>query len=312
LPQTAFGGRKPPRQLIFVGCPGSGKSFRLNSYAKGVQMFRTTFHSEMAYGDFVGAYKPTPVYVESTASTFNADGRRVEGDFAKRVPVVKYDFRPGVFAEAYVTARLAPEKDVILLIEEINRANPAAVFGDIIQLLDRNPAGESEYPITPSPDLKMHLNQMKALPEDARLAMPANLYLWATMNRADENVCYMDSAFLRRWSLDYLPHDDECVYDTEVLSVHSKDVMWGDLRAKLNEKLAAAVEGIEDDKFVGPYFLKQEELGDRRAVFSKLLMYLWYDVVPMERGVLFTGSSLTAIFRRWMDGKAVFTFDPDA
>ena len=56
----------------------------------------------------------------------------------------------------YVQAMNHPEEDYLLLIEEINRANVAAVFGDVFQLLDRK-NGVSEYPIATSEDIKTYL-----------------------------------------------------------------------------------------------------------------------------------------------------------
>ena len=56
----------------------------------------------------------------------------------------------------YVKALNNPEERFLLLIEEINRANVAAVFGDVFQLLDRK-NGVSEYPIATSEDIKKYL-----------------------------------------------------------------------------------------------------------------------------------------------------------
>ena len=50
-----------------------------------------------------------------------------------------------------------PDEPYLLIIEEINRANVAAVFGDVFQLLDRNENNDSEYPINTSEDMKKFL-----------------------------------------------------------------------------------------------------------------------------------------------------------
>ena len=54
----------------------------------------------------------------------------------------------------YVNALKHTDRNFLLLIEEINRANMAAVFGDVFQLLDQDEYGNSEYPITTSQDLR--------------------------------------------------------------------------------------------------------------------------------------------------------------
>lgn len=311
--QKEFEGEKPPVQLIAMGCPGSGKSHSLESFATVHPdfLFRTTFHPELSYGDFVGAYKPVPVYVSSAAPTYNADGTSVEGHLKGKVPVVKYEYRPGPFINAYIAALLNPNNDVVLLIEEINRANPAAVFGDILQLLDRGEDGSSDYGIDTPDDLRTFLTAQLAdggsndpVGEAKKLKLPGRLYIWGTMNRADESVNYIDAAFLRRWSLLYLPYNLICNYGKEPISVRGTQVPWDEFRHKLNERLES-IGGIDDDKFIGPYFLKRQELSDKRRVFSKLITYLWHDVVPMERDQLFTGTSLSALHDRWMRGDEV-------
>ena len=57
----------------------------------------------------------------------------------------------------YVQAINHPEEDYLLLIEEINRANVAAVFGEVFQLLDRDDRNASQYPVKPSEDIKAYL-----------------------------------------------------------------------------------------------------------------------------------------------------------
>jgi len=138
---------------------------------------------------------------------------------------ISYEFVPGPFMRIYVQAINHPEEDYLLLIEEINRANVAAVFGDVFQLLDRK-NGVSEYPIATSEDIKTYLlenldclrgKNIDDLTEEERekyfeMRIPANMYIWATMNSADQGVFPMDTAFKRRWEFEYLSvNDDEQV-----------------------------------------------------------------------------------------------------
>ena len=105
-----------------------------------------------------------------------------------------------------------PGRNFLLIVEEINRANAAAVFGDVFQLLDRK-KGTSEYPVETSEDLKQYLAsgyygdfseredlQPRYLDSFGKLLIPSNLYIWATMNSADQGVFPMDTAFKRRWA----------------------------------------------------------------------------------------------------------------
>lgn len=97
---------------------------------------------------------------------------------------------------------LMPHSSVI---EEINRANVAAVFGDVFQLLDRGDDEVSEYPIQASEDIKKYLaEELGGNPDDyAEIRIPDNMFIWATMNSADQGVFPMDTAFKRRWDFTY-------------------------------------------------------------------------------------------------------------
>lgn len=108
---------------IVYGAPGTGKSKYIDDTFP--VSYRVTFHPEMTYYDFVGGIKPV-IKEESGSRKFS------------------YEFVPGVFIKAWLDAYRNPEKSIILVIEEINRANTAAVFGDLFQLLDRKSNGKSE------------------------------------------------------------------------------------------------------------------------------------------------------------------------
>lgn len=114
---------------------------------------------------------------------------------------IAYEYVPGPFMRVYVNAlknaRSGNPRPFLLIIEEINRANVAAVFGDIFQLLDRNDEKISEYPIQASEDIKKYLaKELGGEPEDyTRIRIPDNMFIWATMNSADQGVFPMDTAF---------------------------------------------------------------------------------------------------------------------
>lgn len=76
MPVPSLADHKESVQLIAMGCPGSGKSFALAQMVEDVKKenrFRVTFHQELSYGDFVGAYKPVPLLVKSVANVFSSD-----------------------------------------------------------------------------------------------------------------------------------------------------------------------------------------------------------------------------------------------
>ncbi|WP_173474763.1 AAA family ATPase [Fibrobacter succinogenes] len=111
-----------PTQIIYYGVPGSGKSYEIKKKLKTVPDYnkiRTVFHPEYSNADFVGQILPEV--------SVNADGRSM----------VEYKFKPGPFTEIIRRAYLNPDEEFHLVIEEINRGNSAAIFGDMFQLLDR-------------------------------------------------------------------------------------------------------------------------------------------------------------------------------
>lgn len=76
---------------------------------------------------------------------------------AKAAPTCS--FRPGPFTCALILAIARPDRKVCLIIEEINRASAAAVFGELFQLLDREPDGTSTYSINATdPDMIEYIN----------------------------------------------------------------------------------------------------------------------------------------------------------
>src|SRR5690606_35724966 len=94
-----------------------------------------------------------------------------------------------------------PDNNFVLVIEELNRANAPAVFGDVFQLLDRDEAGVGKFSVMLSTEAQDYLAS-HGLPQSVRL--PGNFYIWATMNSADQGVMPLDAAFKRRWTFEYV------------------------------------------------------------------------------------------------------------
>lgn len=318
-----------PHNCIVFGAPGTGKSHSLKAaYEEEDAPFfgryeRVTFYSTYSYAQFVGSYKPI---------------MRGAGGQEK----IAYQFVPGPFLRMLEKAANNPDQNYLLIIEEINRANAAAVFGDVFQLLDRTEAGESEYPIGASEDVARYLNgvengnpvlslQVKKFlgmvkkvqegidddnltPEnwmptgECKLKLPKNLYIWATMNSADQGVFPLDTAFKRRWSFKYIGID-EGENSPAALNLPIRGYAWKTLRKFLNRLLV--LNGANEDKLMGPFFLK-----DASEFESKVLMYLWEDAARMCRRAVFgqikTYSELCAAWAK--DGIKIFDeakFDDD-
>ncbi len=286
------------RNRIIFGAPGTGKSFTINKERKELigednetDYERVTFHPDYSYANFVGTYKPVPGHEDENG-----------------VETITYRYVPGPFMRVYVEAlkngRTDNPKPYLLIIEEINRANVAAVFGDIFQLLDRGDDNVSEYPIQASEDIKKYLSEELNLdPEEcSKIKIPDNMFIWATMNSADQGVFPMDTAFKRRWDFTYLGIDDsdELIRGKYVYLADDKSqkVEWNKLRKAINHFLAK--EKINEDKQLGPYFISRSIVvpseGDEidrdrfiRVFKNKVIMYLFEDAAKQKRAKLFEG-----------------------
>ena len=259
-PHLEFG-----ENIIYFGAPGTGKSKAIDDLIDENNSVRTVFHAETYYSDFVGCLKPT----------MGDDG-------------IEYSFQVGPFTEMLIKALNDPEHHYYLVIEEINRAKSAAVFGEIFQLLDRE-NGESKYSIKINDQdlLKVFAENLLTPLKNNLIKMPKNLSILATMNTSDQAVEPMDTAFKRRWEYVYKPIDfTTCAKGNFLIkrSIGDITVTWEALAKHINDFLANLE--IPEDRHLGPWFVKDEEIftSDKAkdTLGSKILMYLWDDVLRHE------------------------------
>lgn len=286
----------PGENLIVYGAPGTGKSYYLRENFGNIT--RVVFHPEYSYYDFVGSYKPVPLYLQTDIPLKRLD----DSEFDKGEPRIDYQFVSGPFINVLLKAIRNSEQSFTLLIEEINRANAPALFGDIFQLLDRNLDGTSEYRIMPNQDLNNFLLSF----QDVRdffcdgLYLPANMNIVATMNSADQGVYVLDSAFKRRWKFKYMPIKERgFAHENHLINYADDNFPWRVILSVINNKLKDLQ--INEDRLIGPFFISPQEIVDINNFSSKLLIYLWDDVVRYKRSEFFnshikTYSDLVAKF----------------
>lgn len=274
-------GRFYNKNVIFFGAPGTGKSHEVKEILKDVSpenFQRIIFHPDYDYTSFVGGYKPVTVFNEE-----------------KKEHEVQYNFQPEVFTNMYVKAWQNEQKHFYLAIEEINRGNCAEIFGDIFQLLDRNP----EYSITPSDNLRKYLEITLGFENEGiksgKMIMPENLTILATMNTSDQSLFPMDSAFKRRWEWEYVPilnpiNTGDVSSDSFkfVVKLNDKEgFRWIDFMTEVNKHIEVPYIGM--DKCLGNYFIKPDKKDtiEIKSFIHKVIFYLWNDVFKDEENEIF-------------------------
>lgn len=277
--------------FLLYGVPGCGKSYKVeDEYESKITneqcKVRVVFHPDYTYSDFVGQLMPVLKEVE------NAQGVKENK--------LQYEFVPGPFTKIIKTAYEEPEQKCLLIIEELNRGNAPAIFGEIFQLLDRKDNGESKYGIYNADIAKyayggLAENQGKAIDVIANtpIKLPPNLTIVATMNTSDQNVFTMDTAFQRRWQMEHIPNKFD--FKTAHVNKHlpNSKISWGAFAQTVNKKMHTVNSGFgsTDDKSLGVYFATDNDLDNAKRFAEKVLKYLWDDAFKLGRQVLFSNCS---------------------
>ena len=160
------------KNLILQGPPGTGKTwlakrlaFALMGQKDDSKVRAVQFHPNLSYEDFVRGWRPTG-----------------EG---------KLSLADGVFMEAIKAASQDPSSKFVVVIEEINRGNPAQIFGELLTLLE---AGKR------TPNEALELCYPDADGKRRPVHIPENLYVVGTMNIADRSLALVDLALRRRFA----------------------------------------------------------------------------------------------------------------
>ena len=291
-------GSIPSTNVLLYGVPGCGKSYYVEqnyeNKVNDILTIRVVFHPDYTYSDFVGQIMPVLEKVE------NKDGIEEEK--------LQYKFIPGPFTRILQLAETYKDQQCLLIIEELNRGNAPAIFGEIFQLLDRNDDGTSRYGIYNS-DIaeKVYGDKNKSI------KLPPNLTIVATMNTSDQNVFTMDTAFQRRWQMKHIPNRftgeslDEKTINHVAKHLPNSAISWGVFAQTVNKKMHTANLGFggTDDKSLGVYFATDNDLDNAERFAEKVLKYLWDDAFKLGRQALFSNCSegLSSVIEAYEDAK---------
>ncbi len=285
------------KNIILYGVPGSGKSYTLQrDYCNDNSVVeKIVFHPDYSYSDFVGQIMPS---VDDSG-------------------IVSYKFNPGPFTNILKKAYHNPQIKHVLVIDEINRGNAPAIFGEIFQLLDRLKhdkngfkKGSSEYAIN-NVDIANIVHNDK----NASIRIPSNLWIIATMNTSDQNVFTLDTAFQRRFSMQLIENSFENVDDDfKNMKILDTDITWQKFCTTINEKIAQNNEGLSsmEDKRFGVYFVNVDDLKSKENFAHKVIKYLWDDVFKFDRNIIFDTTkfkTLEAVVKNFTKEKGRTQFD---
>lgn len=296
-----------PSQIIYYGVPGCGKSNKIKDLLRGVpdeRKERVVFHPEYTHADFVGQILPVV-----------HDG-------------VDYKFTPGPFtkmvAKAYKSLASENPEQFYLVIEEINRGNAAAIFGDVFQLLDRIKPGESDSSLgngsvytegwsqyfVYNEDINSKVLELAEAVElkmgsvtftkDSGIRLPPNLSIYATMNTSDQNVFTLDNAFQRRWDMELVSNtcdwNDKDHKNQAKSKIGDTDICWETFREIVNNEISGGDFFNAEDKQLGPFFIEAEDDKiDGKKFANKVLKYLWADVFKRDTGKIFKSENLSKV-----------------
>lgn len=299
LPAPLKGGEN----ILLYGVPGSGKSYTIeNDYCNDqTKIERIVFHPDYMNTDFIGQILPT---INSNKT-------------------ITYEFTPGPLTRILKEAYFNPEEMYYLVIEELNRGNAPAIFGEIFQLLDRNPDGDSRYSIT-NHNISNEVYGDVSIP----VTLPSNLTILATMNTADQNVFTLDTAFQRRWIMKMIEND---VSKTAHANIEILDtgISWKKFSLVINDQILNnnSTTLSSEDKRLGAYFITSDVLdqdminlqdyinqgnnGRFSSLFAeKVIKYLWDDAFKFTRDKIFSSElkSLESVIEKFSSLQGIERF----
>jgi len=235
------------KNLILQGPPGTGKTWLAKRLAKALigqknpsddQLRVVQFHPSLSYEDFVRGYRPS------------ADGRLALVD--------------GVCLQVVEAARSQPDVEHVLIIEEINRGNPAQVLGEMLTLLENSKRSRAEA---------MELAYRKSVGE--KVYVPENLYVIGTMNVADRSLALVDLALRRRFAFVSL---EPCFNETWMKWCEAKGLATDDI-ARIKAAVEALNGEVTADRALGPqfqighsYLTPMETVRDAKTWFANVVL----------------------------------------
>ncbi|GGB64353.1 hypothetical protein GCM10007424_00280 [Flavobacterium suaedae] len=203
--------------VILYGPPGTGKTYSVLNDIEFVCLGDTTryellqFHPSFTYEDFIEGVKPKGVTKDGT---------------------IRFELVNGIFKNFCIKAKLNPDKEYYFIVDEINRANLSAVFGETLSLMEKGYRHETgsnknlirtQYSSLVDSLIAEDINNFGHLAYEidngiSKFGIPSNLYFIGMMNDVDKSIDTFDLALRRRFKwlrkdCDYDVLDEETLFN---------------------------------------------------------------------------------------------------
>jgi 5-methylcytosine-specific restriction endonuclease McrBC GTP-binding regulatory subunit McrB len=197
-----------------------------------------TFHQSFSYEDFIEGIKPK----------LN-DG---ETD-------LNFEIKDGIFKKLCIKAELDSDNNYAIFIDEINRGNVSAIFGELITLI------EADKRIGATNELKVKLPYSKK-----EFGVPPNLFIIGTMNTADRSVEALDTALRRRFSFVEMMPDVKVIEEKKFTDYD---------RVKIMNLINQRIEVLLDRNYTlgHSYFIKEDFINSFKNEIIPLLQEYFYN-----------------------------------
>ncbi|QVY67114.1 McrB family protein [Polaribacter sp. Q13] len=197
-----------------------------------------TFHQSFAYEDFIEGIKPISPE---------------EGEESKDLG---YAIEDGVFKKLCLRAKNDPNNRYAIFIDEINRGNVSAIFGELITLIEIDKRKDAKN------EISIKLPYSKTV-----FSVPSNIDIYGTMNTADRSVEALDTALRRRFEFKEMMPDYAVIENEEVEGIKLSDVL-----EKINQRIELL---IDRDHTIGhSYFVNVDTLEKLANAFNNKIMPL--------------------------------------